>query len=126
ARPAREPLMAQLTDDCFAFAGPLLPIAEMERLIAARITPVTEIEEVGLRAALGRVLARDIVAGLDLPPFDNSAVDGFAVRHRDLAGSGPTRLAVGDRVTAGAAAALPVATGTAGAVLPRPPRPPSP
>src|SRR5262249_56183197 len=62
ARPAREPLMAQLTDDCFAFAGPLLPIAEMERLIAARITPVTEIEEVGLRAALGPALPRHILA----------------------------------------------------------------
>ena len=100
--------MAQLTDDCFAFAGPLLPIAEMERLIATRITPVAEIEQVPLRAALGRVLAHDLVAGLDLPPFDNSAVDGFAVRHADLAASGTTRLRVVDRVTAGAAAARPL------------------
>ena len=100
--------MAQLTDDCFAFAGPLMPIAEMERLIEARITPVAETEEVPLRAALGRVLARDLVAGLDLPPFDNSAVDGFAIRHADLAASGTTRLAVVDRVTAGAAAARPL------------------
>lgn len=105
--------MAQLTDDCFAFAGPLMPIAEMERLIATRIAPVPEIEEVGLRDALGRVLARDIVAGLDLPPFDNSAVDGFAVRHADLAASGPTRLAVVDRVTAGAAAARALKAGEA-------------
>jgi molybdopterin molybdotransferase len=79
--------MAQLTDDCFAFAGPLLPVAEMERLIETRIQPVAEIEDAGLRDALGRVLARDIVAALDLPPFDNSAVDGYAVRHRDLAGA---------------------------------------
>jgi molybdopterin molybdotransferase len=105
--------MAQLTDDCFAFAGPLMPIAEMERLIATRIAPVPEIEEVGLRDALGRVLVRDIVAGLDLPPFDNSAVDGFAVRHADLAASGPTRLAVVDRVTAGAAAARALKAGEA-------------
>ena len=105
--------MAQLTDDCFAFAGPLMPIAEMERLIATRIAPVPETEEVALRDALGRVLARDIVAGLDLPPFDNSAVDGFAVRHADLAASGPTRLAVVDRVTAGAAAARPLKAGEA-------------
>jgi molybdopterin molybdotransferase len=105
--------MAQLTDDCFAFAGPLMPIAEMERLIAERIAPVAEIEQVRLRDALGRVLARDIVSGLDLPPFDNSAVDGFAVRHRDLGASGPTRLAVVDRVQAGEAAARPVAAGEA-------------
>ena len=36
--------MAQLTDDCFAFSGPLLPLADMERLIAERVTPVAETE----------------------------------------------------------------------------------
>jgi len=105
--------MAQLTDDCFAFNGPLMPVAEMERLIATRIAPVAETEEVALRDALGRVLARDVAAGLDLPPFDNSAVDGFAVRHRDVAADGETRLAIVDRVQAGAAAARPLAAGEA-------------
>ncbi len=97
--------MAQLTDDCFAFAGPLLPLAEAERLIHERVTPVAEIETVPLLAARGRVIARDIVAPLSLPPFDNSAVDGYAVRHADLATATETRLAVGERVTAGRAAA---------------------
>jgi molybdopterin molybdotransferase len=105
--------MAQLTDDCFAFAGPLLPLSEMERLIETRVEPVAEIEDVSLRDAPGRVLARNLVAGLDLPPFDNSAVDGFAVRHRDLAGAAETRLAIVDRVTAGAAAARPLGAGEA-------------
>ena len=105
--------MAQLTDDCFAFNGPLMPIAEMERLIETRISPVAETEDVALRDALGRVLAREVVAGLDLPPFDNSAVDGFAVRQRDVGPSGETRLAIVDRVTAGAAAAHPLAAGQA-------------
>ena len=102
--------MAQLTDDCFAFSGPLMPVADMERLIATRIAPVAETEDVPLRDARGRVLARDIVAGISLPPFDNSAVDGFAVRHRDLGAAGETRLAIVDRVTAGAAAAHPLGT----------------
>jgi molybdopterin molybdotransferase len=93
--------MAQLTDDCFAFSGPLLPIAEMERLIAERVTPVAEIEEVGLASALGRVVAADMVAAEDLPPFDNSAVDGFAVRHADLAPDRDTRLTIVDRAMAG-------------------------
>jgi molybdopterin molybdotransferase len=93
--------MAQLTDDCFAFSGPLLPIAEMERLIAERVTPVAEIEEVGLASALGRVVAADVVAAEDLPPFDNSAVDGFAVRHADLAPDRDTRLTIIDRAMAG-------------------------
>ena len=78
-------LMAQLTDDCFAFSGPLLPVDEVERIIAERVAPVAETETVALSAARGRVLARDVVAPIDLPPFDNSAVDGYAVRHADLA-----------------------------------------
>ena len=42
--------MAQLTDDCFAFSGPLMPVAEVERIIAERVSPVAEIE---IRAARG-------------------------------------------------------------------------
>jgi molybdopterin molybdotransferase len=95
--------MAQLTDDCFAFSGPLLPIDEVERILCERVMPVAEIETVPLAAAYGRVLARDITAPIDLPPFDNSAVDGYAVRAADLAGDAETRLAVSERVTAGRA-----------------------
>jgi len=101
--------MAQLTDDCFAFAGPLLPIADMERLIIERVTPVAEVEEIPLTEALGRVVAADMTAAEDLPPFDNSAVDGFAVRHADLAAAGDTRLIIAERVMAGHAAAHPLA-----------------
>jgi molybdopterin molybdotransferase len=96
--------MAQLTDDCFAFSGPLLPIAEAERLINERVVPVAEIETVPLLAARGRVVAREIVAPLSLPPFDNSAVDGYAVRHADLDPAQETHLAIGERVAAGHAA----------------------
>ena len=96
--------MAQLTDDCFAFSGPLMPVAEVERIIAERVSPVGEIESVPLVAALGRVLAEDVVAPINLPPFDNSAVDGYAVRHADLDTTRETKLAVVDRVTAGHAA----------------------
>lgn len=104
--------MAQLTDDCFAFSGPLLPIAEAERLIAERVTPVAEREDVALRDAAQRVLAADIVAPLSLPPFDNSAVDGYAVRHADLS-QGDTQLKIVDRLTAGRAASRAVAKGEA-------------
>jgi molybdopterin molybdotransferase len=93
--------MAQLTDDCFAFSGALLPLVEMERLIGERIAPVTETERVPLRSARGRVTAADIKAPVDLPPFDNSAVDGYAVRHADLKSGGDTKLAIAGRLTAG-------------------------
>src|SRR5580692_7664609 len=96
--------MAQLSDDCFAFNGPLLPVADAERLIVERVAPVGECETVTLREAMGRVLAEDIVAPVNVPPFDNSAVDGYAVRAEDLSGAGETRLTIVDRVTAGRAA----------------------
>jgi molybdopterin molybdotransferase len=105
--------MAQLTDDCFAFSGPLLPIADMERMIAERVQPVIETESVPLAAARGRVLAADVTAPIDLPPFDNSAVDGYAVRHRDLATQTETTLAVSGRLTAGSATARPIDAGQA-------------
>src|SRR4249919_3200229 len=97
--------MAQLTDDCFAFSGPLLRLDDMERLIRERIFPVAETERVALHGARGRVVAQDVSAPVDLPPFDNSAVDGYAVRHADLDAKAETRLPVVERVTAGHAAA---------------------
>ena len=96
--------MAQLTDDCFAFAGPLMPLEDMDRLIAERIVPITDVENIALTEARRRVLAADVVAPVDLPPFDNSAVDGYAVRHADLDAAGETVLAVAGRITAGAQA----------------------
>jgi molybdopterin molybdotransferase len=115
--------MAQLTDDCFAFAGPLLPIDEMERLIAERVVCVADCEEVSLRAALGRVLGADIVAAVDVPPFDNSAVDGFAVRSQDLDPRVETKLAVVDRVAAGHAPARSLGRGEAARIFTGAPMP---
>src|SRR5262245_1245956 len=105
--------MAQLSDDCFAFSGPLMPIAEAERLIVERVTPLAKAGRAKLANAQGRVLAADVVAPLALPPFGNSAVDGYAVRHADLAPDRETRLRVGARVTAGRSAAHALAGGEA-------------
>ena len=96
--------MAQLTDDCFAFSGPLLRLEEMKRLIGERISPVDETESVPLHGLCGRVTAADLKAPLNLPPFDNSAVDGYAVRHADLNRDSDTRLRLSGRLTAGASA----------------------
>jgi molybdopterin molybdotransferase len=116
--------MAQLSDDCFAFSGPLLPIDEVERIIRERVAPVSEVERVALRAATGRVVAEDVVAPLDLPPFDNSAVDGYAVRHADLDARAETRLAVVERVTAGHDAMHALAAGEAARIFTGAPMPP--
>jgi molybdopterin molybdotransferase len=116
--------MAQLTDDCFAFNGPLLPVAEAEQLIAARVNPVSGREKVPLREALGRVLAADIVAPVNLPPFDNSAVDGYAVRGEDIDAPREQRLAIVDRVAAGRAATHAVKSGEAVRIFTGAPMPP--
>jgi molybdopterin molybdotransferase len=105
--------MAQLTDDCFAFSGPLLRLDDMERMIGERIGPVAETERVALSAARGRVLAGDVIAPVSLPSFDNSAVDGYAVRHADLDPNGDARLVVAGRLTAGARAELTIEPGQA-------------
>jgi molybdopterin molybdotransferase len=68
--------MAQLSDDCFAFGGALLGVDAALALIEARIVPVVEEESVPLADAAGRILARDVVAQMDVPPYANSAVDG--------------------------------------------------
>jgi molybdopterin molybdotransferase len=51
--------------------------------LCALVTPVSDVEVVDVLAAQGRVLANDIAARLDLPPFDNAAMDGYAVRSVD-------------------------------------------
>jgi molybdopterin molybdotransferase len=96
--------MAQLTDDCFAFGGTLMRIEEAAALIAERMPVLAGIESVPLAAADGRIAAEDVVARHDLPPFANSAVDGYAVRHADLVPAGETVLPVSGRLPAGAAA----------------------
>jgi molybdopterin molybdotransferase len=116
--------MAQLTDDCFAFSGPLLPLHDMERLIEQRIAPVAEIERVPLAAARGRVVAADVIAPVSLPRFDNSAVDGYAVRHADLDPHADTRLAVVGRLQAGAAADAVLGAGEAIRIFTGAPMPP--
>jgi molybdopterin molybdotransferase len=115
--------MAQLSDDCFAFNGPLLPIVEAERLIAERVKPVGGRETAALRDAFGRVLAHDVVATVNVPPFDNSAVDGYAVRGEDLDAEHERALGIVDRVAAGHAARHAVNAGEAIRILTGAPMP---
>jgi len=92
--------MAQLSDDCFAFGGALMQADVALALLAERVQPIVGIEAVSLAEACGRVLAKDLIAERSVPPHDNAAVDGFAVRHADL-GAGETRLPIAARVAAG-------------------------
>lgn len=115
--------MAQLSDDCFAFGGDLLPVEDMERIIRERVTPVAETETIAVAQARGRVLAKDVTAPIDLPTFDNSAVDGFAVMHASLTSDGDTRMKVVDRLTAGQSSIRPLAHGEAARIFTGAPMP---
>lgn len=69
-----------------------LDIDSAHRRIAAAIKPIETAERVGLRAALGRVLATDLHATLNIPPDTNAAMDGYALRGVDLDGDGAAML----------------------------------
>ena len=64
-----------------------LPVAKANEVIRSFVTPISGIEKLPVRAALGRVLAKDIVSPIDVPAHDNSAMDGYAVRSDDLRGA---------------------------------------
>ncbi|MBK3773793.1 molybdopterin molybdenumtransferase MoeA [Azospirillum brasilense] len=93
--------MAQLSDDCFAFGGEMMAVDRALELLSGRLRPVTEARRIGLADALGHVLAEDVVAPFNVPPHDNSAVDGYAVFFDDLTPDAATRLPVTARVAAG-------------------------
>jgi molybdopterin molybdotransferase len=77
-----------------------MPVEQaLERLLAlAEAAPITQTERVPLAEAEGRVLATELVATLDLPPWPNSAMDGYALRLADLQGE---PLPVSQRIFAG-------------------------
>ncbi len=78
-------------------------VAEHRAVVLSLVEPLPA-ERVAVGSALGRVLAEDAVAAVDLPGFDNSAMDGYAVRAADLAGAGedtPVVLPVDGDVAAG-------------------------
>ena len=72
-----------------------MPVDRARELIRTFLVPLTATERVHIRASLGRVLAADVVSPLAVPGHDNSAMDGYAVRFRDLV---PDRETVLERV----------------------------
>jgi molybdopterin molybdotransferase len=110
------PMMAQNSKLTF----PMLPVAEAADKILD-LTPLpTEVEYVPLDAALGRILAHPIPSPLDFPHWDNSAMDGYAVRYVDVQGVGPEQpqaLTVVETIPAGRSPTLPVGPGQAARIL---------
>jgi len=98
------------TDRCAEPARSLALDTALGRILAA-LSPVEGIENIPLKQALGRILAADLAAPFDLPPFANSAMDGYALRHADIANSANAALAVVGAAFAGRPYAGTVETG---------------
>ncbi|WP_445946890.1 molybdopterin molybdotransferase MoeA [Shewanella sp.] len=74
-----------MTSPIDACAQPaLLHPVEAIKLLLAQVSPIADTEVLSLSQAVGRVLAEDLVSCIDLPPFDNSAMDGYAFRFDEL------------------------------------------
>lgn len=86
--------------DCCGKPG-LLPVADALAKLLAAAQPVSVRESVPILAAFGRVLAEDVTARIDVPPADNSAMDGFAFRLADLHAAPLQALPVSQRIAAG-------------------------
>ena len=71
-----------------------MPVHKAREHIRAFLAPVTAVERLNVRAALGRVLAEDVRSTMNVPAHDNSAMDGYALRFADLASTGDTTLKV--------------------------------
>jgi len=111
---AIEPLADGGTPGDAGRSGQAMPSYEeaLEFLLARARTPLNPPEEANLLDSLGRVLAEDVVAATAVPPWSNSAMDGFALHSRDVPPEGEVHLPVSQRVPAGAAP-TPLQPGTA-------------
>jgi len=100
----------------------LLSVDEALAQLMAGVRPIADIEEVPALGAAGRVLARAQRSTMDVPPMDNSAMDGYAVRLADLS-SANRKLKVTQRIMAGSVA-KPLEPGTAARIFTGAPIPP--
>lgn len=94
---------------------PLKPLEEAIELLLSHAKSVTEVEMVPISDALGRVLAEPLTSKVTMPPWDNSAMDGYAVNTADLSGDKPL-LPVSQRIPAGIAP-TPLEPGTAARIF---------
>ena len=92
--------MAQLSDDCFVPGEGLMAADAARDMLETRLVSFVETETLPLSACAGRFLAHNLTAARDVPPHDNSAVDGYAIFFDDLEADRETRLPIVGRIAA--------------------------
>ncbi|MGC2857693.1 gephyrin-like molybdotransferase Glp [Novispirillum sp. DQ9] len=115
--------MTAMTVDCYTSGG-LLPLERARQQIETTFACLCESEAATLGDALGRVLADDVASRIQIPAFDNSAMDGYGIRCADLNGDGPTVLRVQSRIAAGDARCEMLGAGAAVRIFTGAPVPP--
>ena len=93
--------MTQLSNDCFKYSKKRISLEKAVSILEKRIKCIKKTEKIELDQALGRILSKDIISKRSVPPFDNSAVDGYAFKHSDLNKNKETNLKIVARITAG-------------------------
>ena len=112
------------TDPCVTPQAGLLSVADARKKIAALIRGIEGVEQLPIRDTLDRVLAQEVISAIDVPPDDNSAMDGYALRGDDLPRDGEVELRLIGKAFAGTPFAGEVAAGQCvrimtGAMIPR-------
>ncbi|WP_315338731.1 gephyrin-like molybdotransferase Glp [Pseudomonas grimontii] len=103
--------------------GHLMPVDEAIATLLVQAPPPPSIQVIGLEQALGRVIAEELFSPLDLPGFDNSAMDGYALRAQDVPAEGGYLMLAG-RVAAGQHSTTNVQAGQAVRIFTGAPVPP--
>ena len=101
----------------------LMPVKLAIDTLLGQVKPVSQYQTIDLKEALGRILAKDLSSDINVPAFDNSAMDGYAVHLDSLKPGQPLR--VSQRIIAGDAADEPLAPGTCARIFTGAPVPPN-
>jgi molybdopterin molybdotransferase len=100
---ATPPTLAEIAARLQGYDPQALRIADAQAFLLQLAQPITPTQTLPLREALGRVLAHDVVSPIDVPPHDNSAMDGYAFHGAQLQAGQALRLQVVGTALAGAA-----------------------
>jgi molybdopterin molybdotransferase len=95
--------LEQIAAELQGYDPKALGAAQVNEFLARLVEPVTDVEDVGIFQSLGRVLARDVVSPVSVPPHDNSAMDGYAFDGAALRPDAPLALTVVGTALAGKA-----------------------
>ena len=93
--------MAQLSNDCFKHSQKRISLEKAVSILEKRIKCIKKTQKIKLDQSLGRILSKDILSKLNVPPFNNTAVDGYAFKYSYLNKKKETTLKLSGRITAG-------------------------